>query len=135
MASGTWALEAWTDWSPLQRVIERCNNRSDLAWGKTPVVLETGYSTWNSAIANEADQVKWINTSIPALHDVVAASMALPHPVTLLNYYELIDMDSGGHASWLPPENDWGIVRSGDSMVKKPGFAALQQQIAAFNQT
>lgn len=130
-AAGTWALEAWDDWSPLTTIVERCNNASDVLYGTAPAVLETGYSTWSRQLANDADQVAWVNASLPALRAAVQAAASQAYSVALLNYYELMDMDTGGHESVIPEENDFGVVDS-RTLAPKPAYAALTAQISAF---
>ena len=129
--AGTWALEAWDDWSPLSTIVARCNNQSDVLYGTAPAVLETGYSTWSRQLANDADQVAWINASLPALRKVVDDSASEEFRVVLLNYYELVDMDTGGHESVIPEENDFGVVDS-RTLAPKPAYEALAAQIAMF---
>lgn len=142
---GTWSLDAWYDWDPLEVVLKRCNTQGDLAYGKKPAVLETGYSTWLPSLFNDAAQVRWLNTSLPALRAMVEDARILEHPVWLLNYYQLQDgyqAPDGTHvkghgprpgaASGIPEEAHFGVTLDAPGFVKKPGYAELKKQIAAF---
>jgi hypothetical protein len=125
---GTWTITPYDDWSPLQRVLEKISDPNDPAFGKKAAIQETGFSTFLCFWHNEFDQKNWINTSLPALREIIRSHNArYANKVVSCCWYELLDTDTSG-GWWL--ENHFGILRSDWS--KKPGFGDLRARIAEF---
>ena len=118
---GTWSLGPFTNWWPVDRLLERIQTPGDVWYGKQGAVLETGFSTWAPDLADELDQVAWIDQSLPALRERVKSG-----PIVLGAFYQLIDANT---AEW-GHEAHFGILKS--DLTPKPGYENLKQQIAQF---
>ena len=91
-------------------------------------MLETGYSSWNEAIASEADQAKWMGVSIPAMMELYNSSSS-SGVFELINFYQLLD---GVSKQFPPQEASFGVMRPPPSFEHKPAFATLKAQISKF---
>ena len=128
---GTWSVVKpldYKNWSPLQMLLTRVNNKSDLWYGKIPAVLETGFSSWSTLVASEQNQARWCNVSLQAVFDVAYDSEHLKNEtyrtLSLVNMYQLIDQAKKGGSGVTPPEElHFGVIRSDWS--KKEGFGVL----------
>ncbi len=109
---GTWSLTYFSDWSPLSILISIADE-----FGKIPAIMETGYSTWNSWIASEQNQVNYINQAFPAILNI-----AQKHYIAFLTWYELIDEPK---ASIIPQEKHFGVLHA--DMTKKPAYDTLKK--------
>ena len=84
---GTWTLSSWTDWAPLDRLLDA----TATSWaGRAAGVLETGYSSWSSIVASEDMQASWVNASLPAMRERVRAAGAASR-FEVANWYTLLD--------------------------------------------
>jgi hypothetical protein len=137
---GTWAPTAFTNWSPLDKLAQlvtganATNGSAPSVWlGKLPAVMETGYSSF-SFLATEAQQLAWVQQSLPALRAKVNASRALAPGgggVQYVGFYQLVDVCSSCGLAHVPPEEDhFGIVHTDFS--PKAAFAELKAQLALF---
>lgn len=133
---GTYNIEKYSDWGPLDQLLSMVGNTSSTWFGKAPAILETGFSSWSSVVASEEDQVKWINVSLPMVREKVAAYSAasVGRPFALGNFYELLD----GNAGLNPVEACFGILRKWDyngseSYLPKPSYAALASELHQFS--
>lgn len=124
---GTWACCSYTDWAPLDVLAARINDPGDAWFGKQGAVLETGFSSWAWAVADEEDQRTWINESLPVVRQKMRANnQSQPNPIVLGVYYQLIDVDTGG----VGPEAHFGVLHS--DLSPKLGTSDLGAQIALF---
>ncbi len=124
---GTWSGLDYTDWGPLDTLVERINNPQDAWYGKLGAVMETGYSSWAALVADEEDQKDWIEQSLPELRSRIEMANALnPFTVDQANFYQLVDVDTDG----VGVEAHFGIVHSDFS--EKAGYQALASAIARF---
>jgi hypothetical protein len=129
---GTWSPVSWTDWSPLQLIIERINTINDPWYGKYGAIMETGFSSWNSILANEKDQKLWIEQSLPAARKLVLDNLnnqTQKFKIILSNYYQLID--AGGNSWELPEEHHFGILHQ--DLSPKLGFSSLKKEISLWS--
>lgn len=118
---GTWAVGSFTNWWPVDRLLERIQTPGDPWYGKQGAVMETGYSSWAAVIADETVQKTWVQQALPVLRDKVKAG-----PVVLGAFYQLIDVDTAGWGQ----EVHFGILHS--NFAPKPAYFELKKQIAQF---
>jgi len=124
----TWLIAPPGDWAPLKRLLKKITDPSDPCYGKKAAVQETGFATFCPLGHSEQDQIAWINTSLPALREVVRThNRDHPNRIISCNWYELIDADTSG-GIW--PEPHFGILR--DDRSKKPAYGALKKRIYGF---
>jgi len=120
---GTWTLSSWTDWAPLDRLLNA--TAATGAWaGRAAGVLETGYSSWSTVVASEAMQASWVNASLPAMRERVRAAGAASR-FEVANWYTLLD---GVHTGVPPEEAHFGVLRPG-TLERKPAFEVLADQL------
>ena len=120
---GTWTLSSWTDWAPLDRLLDATGATG--AWaGRAAGVLETGYSSWSTVVASEAMQASWVNASLPAMRARVRAAGAASR-FEVANWYTLLD---GVHTGVPPEEAHFGVLRPG-TLERKPAFEVLADQL------
>ena len=125
---GTWACCDYSDWTPLETLIERINDPADVWYGKAGAVMETGFSSWAFAVADEGSQETWINESLTRLHSIIEeANRTQENRILFGNYYQLIDVDTDG----IGQEAHFGIVHS--DFTHKQGYFALQSQLQLFS--
>ena len=126
--AGTWDTAPFSDWGPLDTLLARINDPTDLWYGKQGAMLEAGYSSWAAALADEEDQRRWIDEALPALlARIEAATASGQQSIWLGNYYQLIDVDTDG----VGQEAHFGILHS--DLSPKLGYEALRTQIATFS--
>jgi hypothetical protein len=126
---GTWAGFNYTDWTPVETLIRRINDESDLWYGKYGAVMETGFSSWILGFADESSQRTWINQSLTQLRTIISqANQVNEYKVLFANYYQLIDVDTDG----IGQEAHFGILHS--DFTPKVGFNDLRLQIEQFDE-
>lgn len=129
----TWAGEGW---DPLVAVLNRTNTAGDACFGKTPALLETGYSTFAPSLGHgEAQGAAWVSTDLVAALEIVRDSQRdaarYPHPVNLVSYYELFD--EGSSRTFPAEEAHFGLLRGATATSeRKPAFEALRRVVALY---
>lgn len=126
---GTWTLNpAFAEWSPLEKLLLRVNNASDtLFFRKLPAIMETGFSTWASHIANEDDQLRWVQESLPAVREIIHRD----GPIHYFCFYELTQGPPKKKVEFPPEECCFGITYA--NFTKKKAFNALSEQLLLMN--
>ena len=122
---GTWAYNGWLDWFPLDLVINITNDKSHPCFGKTPALMETGYSSFSDFLGHdENSQSLWVNQSLVKAVEFVKNSQQQQFSVGNIAFYELYD--EGDPSTTFPPEEaHFGLVRNNGT--KKAAFFALKK--------
>lgn len=130
---GLWAFNMpYEDWAPLTELIAILAREGEASGRRYRAgVMETGFSTfggfWFGKTCDEAEQVRFINRSLPSLKRVVAQHAGGSVPVAMLGWYSLLDERNGP----IPIEDHFGILKS--ATVPKRGAMDLRQRIAEFS--
>ncbi|MCW5828355.1 MAG: hypothetical protein KIT79_03465 [Deltaproteobacteria bacterium] len=138
---GTWACCFYTDWGPLDTLLQRINTPGNPWYGKDGAILETGYSSWAWLLADEYDQRDFISQALPVIRTKVNSNNATrPYQVVVLGWYQLIDTCTdqfnpgncwvNGGVYGMGPEAHFGIIHSDYS--NKVGYGALKTEIGKF---
>ena len=103
-------------------------NASDtLFFRKLPAIMETGFSTWASHIANEDDQLRWVQESLPAVREIIHRD----GPIHYFCFYELTQGPPKKKVEFPPEECCFGITYA--NFTKKKAFNALSEQLLLMN--
>jgi hypothetical protein len=133
---GTWTATLYTDWGPLQTLIDRINNPEDVWYGKRGAILETGFSSWAALVSDQNRQKVWIEESLPVAREMIRAAQDTgSFGIELVNYYQLIDTNTYGEGTGLyetGPEAHFGVVS--DQFEYKLGFEALKTEVATYRE-
>lgn len=120
----TWSFGDWGG-----RVLDRLFALGE-EQDKAVAIFEVGYSTPPCTMPahTEAAQARWIREQLPRMRaKLTDPAVTRGVPFSLVNWFKLDDRNT---SACLDPEDHFGVVRTDRS--KKPAFAALAAEIAAF---